>query len=358
MVEAGGRLLSFEQSRTGPLPWLSEMKLMSAAATESADLVEHRHPAFAGLRQKNFDTWSGNGLLYRYVLSPLNESVVAIGAAGYIMRSGYLQSVLSDAVVGKGIAVMSQFGVTDRYGRDSVATALANNLIRYILSDEKGYSYPVSGEKVIVLDDKECVPIDLGPYFNSSFVDEKPGDGKGGWDDWGADNDLRSMIVGKQVLAGVPFVITDPRKNKDRSCIILRHARLKHLPGKVEGVKVENTFSSLYFLHTATHCGRGQGGPVYRFVVHYTDGEQEDVLILRGIHVTDWTSPRTPLPGSTLAWTGLSPKHASVGVFYTKWDNPRPNEQIASIDFVSEEKVVAVLIAITGHKQERDEEWR
>ena len=357
-VEAGGRLLSFEQSRTGPLPWLTEMKVMSAAATESADLVDHRHPAFAGLSQKNLDTWSGNGILYRYVLSPLNESVVAIGAAGYIMRDGYLQSALSDAVVGKGIAVMSQFGVVERYGKDSVATVLANNLVRYILSDEKGHSHPVTGEKVIVLDEKDCVPIDLRPHFNSSFIDEKPGDGKGGWDDWGSENDLRNMAVGKQILAGVPFVITDPRKNNDRSCIILRHPRLRHLPDRVDGIKVEDTFSSLYFLHTATHCRRGEGDPVYRFVVRYADGEQEDVFIIRGIHVADWTHPRAPLAGSTLAWSGLSPKHGSVGVFYTKWDNPRPNEEIASIDFVTEEKVVAVLIAITGYKKDREEGWR
>ena len=92
--------------------------------------------------------------------------------------------------------------------------------------------------QVVMLDERECVSVDLRPYFNSSFIDETPGDGKGGWDDWGADNDLRNMVVGKQILAGVPFVIVDPRKNNDRSCIILRYERLPHLPGIVKGIKV------------------------------------------------------------------------------------------------------------------------
>jgi hypothetical protein len=358
-VEAGGRLLCFEQQRTGHIPWTPAMKVMSARAAEVADLVEPKHPAFVGLDQRHFDTWSGQGTLYTNVVSPMNLSAIAIGAAGYVMQSSFAATVLSDVALGKGISVVSLFDVTERYNKDAIATRLANNLVRHILSDETSFSRQVeAGKPFVVLETDDCDSIDLKPCFNSSFMDEVANDGKGGWDDYGPQNDLRSMTTGTQLLAGVPFTVVDSRANKDRSCIILQHERLPRLPAKMAGIKVDGLYNALYFLHTSTSTARNpEGETLYSFVVHYVDGKQDELAIRRSVHVCDWTYPNDALPGSTLAWTGECGDGKTAGVYYTEWKNPRPEVKVSHVDFVGTGKTVAVLIAITGYKGSAERGW-
>lgn len=359
-VEQGGRLLSFEQNRTGYFPWVSEMTVVSANPTTSAELVDDKHPAFKGLSQENFDTWSQDykyGVLYSNAIN-LDESVVAAGATGYQVYPDDVKSILSDVKVGEGIVVLNQFDVTKRYMQDAVATRLCNNLVNYIISDEKGFSVTVSGRKVVRVDPADCVQIDLRPYFNSSFIDEIALDGKGGWDDSGPKNDLRNMVIGKQDLGGIVFDVVDPRSNDDRSCIILKHKTVPWLPTKVEGIKVNNKFHYLFFLHTATYCGGKSGTPHYKFIIHYADGTQEYLVIKQNMHIVDWNITMDNLPASTLAWSGKCELPVSAAVYWTEWKNPKPDTEIASIDFAGEENCVPALIGITGYKKTCEEGWR
>jgi hypothetical protein len=355
-IEGGGRLLCFDQKQTGFIPWATAMTLVSAQAAEVADIIEPAHPAFAGLEPRHFDTWSGKGTLYDNTLSPLNDSAIAIAPNGYVMNENFAGNGMADIAIGKGVSLISTFTVTDRFGKDAVATRLAQNLVRYIVSDETTFSRPVkAGRPMLMLKTDDCDLLDLKPWFNSSFMDEMANDGRGGWDDYGPDNDLRNMIVGKQLLAGVPFMVVDPRSNSDRSCIILQHERWPRLPKSVS-MKIGGMYNALYFLHTSTCTGRKPGEPLSSYVIRFEDGTQDELVIRNGVHVTDWMSPNNELPSSVLAWTG-SAANRMAGVYFTEWRNPKPNVRIVGVDFVGTGKNVAVLMAVTGYKGSLERGW-
>jgi hypothetical protein len=235
-----------------------------------------------------------------------------------------------------------------------VATILANNLIRYAISDDTGQSRTVAAGKTIdFLETSDCVPIDLDPHFNNSFIDAVASDGKGGWDDYGPDNDLRRMDVGDLVLLGVPFSVADPRENDGRSCVTVRSARWPHLPERVDGIVVDGLFNQLFFLHTSTCTpkpAQAKGETLYRFVVHFADGRQAEQLIRCGIDVTDWNYPEEDLPGSRIAWRGRNGLNRPAALYLTAWENPHPDVKIATIDFAGSGRNVPILIAVTGYR--------
>jgi hypothetical protein len=282
-----------------------------------------------------------------------------MGGTGYVMNENFAGTILADIAIGKGLSVISMFDATSRYGKDAVATKLANNLVRYIVSDETQFSRPVkAGRQVIVLESNDCDLIDLKPWFNSSFIDEVASDGKGGWDDYGSDNDLRNMVVGRQILSGVPFQIVDPRQNNDRSCVILWNERLSWQPKSVAGIKVDGLYNALYFLHTSTCTSGKKGDELYKFVVHFADGSADELPIRKGVHVADWSYPDDTLPGSRLAWTGMAAGDRKMaGVFFTEWKNPKPKVKITSVDFAGTGRNVAILMAVTGYKGSAERGW-
>lgn len=68
----------------------------------------------------------------------------------------------------------------------------------------------------------QAQPVDLRRAMNMGFADEVAEDGKGGWTDQGADNDLSMMKTGLHELSGIPFRIVDPVANDGKSCIAMR----------------------------------------------------------------------------------------------------------------------------------------
>ena len=67
-------------------------------------------------------------------------------------------------------------------------------------------------------------PIPLDQVANMGFADDVAGDGKGGWTDQGAENDLSMLPVGRHRLGGIDFEIIDPAKNNGRSVLTMRAA--------------------------------------------------------------------------------------------------------------------------------------
>jgi hypothetical protein len=255
-IESGGRLLAFEQGRPGALPWLPTTSIVKATRTTSADIVDHTHPAFHGLEQKHFDTWSGNGALFTNLLQPLDGTVVA-AAGDYVLRTPFMRPVLSDVAMNDGIAVHCQFDVSRRYGTDAVATVLANNLVSYIVSDERGFSCTPSGKRNISVNAANCRVIDISKAVNAGFrlEDEDEDDEDLLIPDQGAaENDLRNIPVGRQSFMGVPFSILDPNDDQNDTCIQL------DLIDDAETIRVNARYSKLFFLHTALKTDAGKGG--------------------------------------------------------------------------------------------------
>ena len=364
-VESGGRLLCFEQQRTGALPWLPEMRVGRASPNVSADIVEPTHPAFRGLKQEDFDSWNGNLCPYTRVIDPLNGTVVAAAPAGYVLRPNFMKAVLVDVALNAGVSVISQFDIAKRYGSDGVATILANNLLRYIVSDTRGFSYTPTGKRSIAPNPKHCHFVDLSKSANAGFgpgeeaddEDDLEGDegllpGVGLLPGEGAKSqDLRSFPVGKRGFAGVPFEVISPDDEADDTCLRL------DLVGQSEPVPVNGRFSKLFLLHTALRCNGRDAAPVYSFVIRYADGKKKTVAIRKGLHISE--QPHLDnLPDSFLAWSDNSRKVPTLGAYVTAWDNPRPQQEISRIDFALDQEGVAILIAITGYWDADEHGWK
>jgi hypothetical protein len=141
-MEGGGRLLQFEQHVGGSVPYWRKIKLISAKPHILAEIIEANHPAFKGLDFRHMEQWNDlpdsrvPGELYRMLLGPLCEDVLATGAVGVPRESTENnQMALTETVVGKGRLVMSQFEATPRYGTDPIASRLIWNLLEYVLGD-------------------------------------------------------------------------------------------------------------------------------------------------------------------------------------------------------------------------------
>ena len=91
------------------------------------------------------------------------------------------------------------------------------------------------------------------------------------------------------------------------------------------------------------------------YVINYADGQQVKVPIYSEIDVEDYKqkSP-APLPGTQIAWLRPYEGTPYTAVAYQmRWNNPRPNVEIKSIDLVYGQQrrgVIALLAVSSGIK--------
>src|SRR5207244_128896 len=91
------------------------------------------------------------------------------------------------------------------------------------------------------------------------------------------------------------------------------------------------------------------------YIVHYADGQTREIPVLYGKDVADWWfDARHPLDptDAKVAWRGLNEAAKAYGkslrLYQTRWENPRKDEAVASVSFVSTVTLSApFLIAIT-----------
>jgi hypothetical protein len=91
-------------------------------------------------------------------------------------------------------------------------------------------------------------------------------------------------------------------------------------------------------------------------VLHYADGSQHELEIVYGRHVRHWWTegdPRTDTDLARVAWEG---PHGYPGIYSTRlrifhafWDNPRPDQEIVSFEFVTKTAPIVepFLVAVT-----------
>jgi hypothetical protein len=121
-------------------------------------------------------------------------------------------------------------------------------------------------------------------------------------------------------------------------------------PPSAEGIPLQQKCRRLHFLQSA-HGQEPDGAVVGAYVIQYADGQREEVPIRYGRHVRDWVLSVDPgeLPDAKVAWTGTHPTKGAIRIFEQTWENPRPEVQIATLDFVSKlTKCAPFLIAITA----------
>lgn len=362
----GGTLLVMEQHGLGSaLPASQQLFLADANFT---DLVFPAHPVFKGLSWAQFETWNNpdHGYVATAYLSPFRwENSLAV--KGPQLSSGAkFGTVVFEGTSGEGRYLISLLEAVKCAKDDSAAATYLRNLIAYAAgADYCADAKPVSGGKPLFTGrSDDVVMIDLRSAANAGFADKTPADDKqGGWLDQG-DNDFRNIATGPRTLKGIPFDIIDPAANGDRSCLRVAGRARPYFPASVTGIPVKGTFDCLYFLHTAGFVSRkGGNAGVYR--MHYADGTAADFSIDADANIADWWTARD-CPEAPLGLIVRSGLGANVGAYIAAWENPNPEKEIVSFDFISAaarrgggnawevtDDPVPVLLAVSGVKQGR-----
>jgi hypothetical protein len=181
--------------------------------------------------------------------------------------------------------------------------------------------------------------IDLSNHYNATLT-ENWHEGQGG--------SLAALPSGLQEFKGVLFDV--------RGIVQLAGRQLARqgYPNKVTGITVNRVCRRIYFLH-ATGWTEEPGKHIGDYVIHYADGRRGFFPILYGREVVDWyphSEDPPVVPGVTTAWDGNNSGSKRTGserrLFLSAWQNPAPDIEIRSIDFVSTMTEAApFLIAIT-----------
>jgi len=122
----------------------------------------------------------------------------------------------------------------------------------------------------------------------------------------------------------------------------------------VSGIPIAHKARRFILLHGAAH-GHKDGVPMANLVLHYANGETRALRLAYGIHSRNWVKHSTEKQAkpedrdSILAWTARSNDSETVLRFYqTILQNPLPEEEIRSLDFVSLfGKPTPILFALT-----------
>jgi hypothetical protein len=147
-------------------------------------------------------------------------------------------------------------------------------------------------------------------------------------------NDLAELKEGKQTLEGLKF-------NIGKGLIQLANDNLKdQLPEKVEGIKVDAKFAKLHILQATGHSA-DDDTVIAKYVLHYADKSEETIEVAYGKDVRDWwhgEGAKEPTRGK-VAWKGTNESAKSNGssiwLFSRTWKNPKPDQKVVSIDYVS-----------------------
>jgi hypothetical protein len=178
---------------------------------------------------------------------------------------------------------------------------------------------------------------------------------------------LADLPRGLHQFAGVPFAIGDRVQLMGNGFKDLGIA----FPSAIKGIPINQKCSRLYILHGASFVRTQvpsvpdeQGFmpvlpvyettnlPVARLVLHYADSRQTEIAIFSTQHLLDVWGPictsEVPLrercvtsPGTELAWASSrvpeekSEVFNSVRLYKSRFDNPRPDAEIITVDYVS-----------------------
>ncbi|MBL7039887.1 MAG: protein kinase [Pirellulaceae bacterium] len=189
--------------------------------------------------------------------------------------------------------------------------------------------------------------IDLEPKANQKLAEEI-GDQNPG-------NDLAELPQGEQTFGGVKFQIGD-------SFLHLGSANLPQKPQEVNGIQINTKFTSLYILHGTQRGSVPDHTLIGKYQVNYNDGTQETIPIVCGEDLRDWWNKdqSRPVSRGTVVWEGSNAKVRSSNVtlrlYLTKWTNPQPEKEVATIDYVSTNTIAAPFcVAMTAEEPAKPE---
>lgn len=194
------------------------------------------------------------------------------------------------------------------------------------------------------VDSGKYAVVRLDRYCNISRVDS----GKQvGWLGIGRGFDFRWLPAGVVEIEGVPYYVL-PATVRTPAVIMLGGTGIaEELPSAVKGISVDGHVKALRFLHG---CGYGveNGSQVGRYVVHFEDGTSETIELVLGNNIFAWDDQSTAATYGH-AWKTVLKDGKVVGVGTLRWENPRPDVKVVSIDFIADfPEVCPFLLALTA----------
>jgi hypothetical protein len=118
-------------------------------------------------------------------------------------------------------------------------------------------------------------------------------------------------------------------------------------PKSVREIPILREARRLHFLQ-ATTGKTSYGANVGHYVVHYANGQRDEIPLVYGENLAEYGGPGVNLHQSKLAWTDQGDPlsgNQSVRLFKFTWLNPLPELPIAAITFVSTLTEAAPLLA-------------
>ena len=183
-------------------------------------------------------------------------------------------------------------------------------------------------------------PIDLTPCYGKASGTEG--------DAWFTHEDWKIVPKGLQTFDGILFDVS--------GTMLLRGTSLPQLKEAIRGIPIQRRCRYIHLLHGLGYSDN-DGTTVAVMELHYPDGQQRDIPIVVGIHVRNWwKEPQEPVSevfdlGSGVAWSGQGTYPAaptSVRLFRSTFVNPRLNEPIDHIDFVSKNsRAILCIVSIS-----------
>jgi WD40 repeat protein len=170
--------------------------------------------------------------------------------------------------------------------------------------------------------------------------------------------DFSELSLGGQKLAGTDFDV----RGMIRVNQLDRMTSGRLWPQSVSGIKVNQRCQRLQFLHGALKLGTFgafrvnlKESKLGAYIIHYIDGQQREIPLHYGQEIEDCLteSEIKPPTAAVIGWQGSSPTarrfNLSQRLDKLTWENPMPDIEIKSIDFISSPALVQpFLIAITA----------
>ncbi len=165
-------------------------------------------------------------------------------------------------------------------------------------------------------------PVDISKSANFGFADEKANDGKGGWSDQGAENDLRAFNQRKVKIENVEFDIVDPAANNGKAAIVMGRT-VDKTPISVS-LPRDSKARGIVLLHASAWTPSSQQ-PLGHLNVTFADGSVQKIPVSLQDDSGNWWSPM-PRKNAAVAWKHEN-KSAAIGLyaapFELKRDDPR-----------------------------------
>ena len=166
--------------------------------------------------------------------------------------------------------------------------------------------------------------------------------------------DLSAMPVASVILSDVHFDV--------RGLIHLRRVARDHYeaagvqwaPPQVSGIRISQRFHRLHSLHGAV-IAEQEGAHVGSLILHYAGGREHELEIIYGRDVRDWftlADAKQETERAVVAWMGTNLRTSDLGgevkIYKRTWENPHPDDEVVSVDFVSKvTRCGPFLIALT-----------